>query len=135
MTSIFKRLLLGGTLAGIIGGTAIAQSPFPSDPQATNCSVDQATFNSWFGGQAPAKNAAATFANSVGFPTNNTKCDFYKWSAQMFLWLSSPSGQNYVFDSVNFFDVSPEDSSGKRMLLPNLPGTEGSTFAVRATKT
>lgn len=36
------------------------------------------------------------------FPANNTFCDFYKWSAQMFLWLSS---------SVNSIATQPADGT------------------------
>ncbi len=107
---------------------------FPDDPQKTKCSVDQSTFNSWFGGTAPTVNAKAQFADSVGFPKDNSKCDFYKWSSQMFLWLTSPVGQSYVFDSVNFFDVSPEDNNNQRTLIPNPPGSIGGAFSVRAAK-
>lgn len=107
---------------------------FPTDPQTTNCSVDQATLNSWFGGTPPVLNAQANAADSTGFPSNNTRCDFYKWSSQMFLWLASPSGQSYVFDTVGFFDVSATDSSGKRKLISNTADNVGSTFSVRSTK-
>ncbi len=112
---------------------SIAQTVIPSDPQTSGCSVDEATFNSWFGGAAPVINSPANAADSVGFPINNTKCDFYKWSSQMFLWLTSPDGQSFVFDSVGFFDVSPS-VNGKRTLISNAPGTQGGTYAIRSTK-
>lgn len=109
----------------------------PSDPQTTKCSLTSSEFRSWFG-LAPnseialSPNAVAKPANSVGFPLDNTRCDFYKWSSQMFLWLASPSGQDYVFDSLNFFDVSPK-IDGIRKLIPNTPNTPNN-FATRSSK-
>ncbi|UTW58147.1 hypothetical protein KFE96_15175 [Kordiimonas sp. SCSIO 12603] len=111
---------------------------FPQNVDKSQCSVDQQTFNGWFGGKQPTTpGAPANAADSVDFPIDNSICDFYKWSAQMFLWLTSPEGENYVFDSVEFFDVSPEMQQGGqtvRKLIPNTPGTEGGAYAVRSTK-
>lgn len=99
----------------------------PSDPQTTHCSISETAFNSWFVSHAATKNGMVNAANSIGFPpaTINTACDFYKWSSQMFLWLTSPttSGGGFVFDSNVFFDVSPE-SDHKRTLISNV-GLDG----------
>ena len=137
-----RKLLAGFCLltSGVVAQAATPQQQprFPTDVQSTNCSVDSATFNSWFGDSsttAPisSNGKAANAADSTGFPANNTKCDFYKWSAQMFLWLTSPAGQSYVFDTVGFFDVSATDSQGKRALINNTPNSANS-FSLRSIK-
>ena len=54
-------------------------------------------------------------------------CSFYKWSQQMFLWLTSPVPSRYgagshVFNSPVFYAVSPPDSNNQRTLIPHAPG-------------
>jgi hypothetical protein len=71
-------------------------------------------------------NGAVDPANSVTFP-NIPNCSFYKWSEQMFLWLTSPAPSKYgsgslVFTSPVFYDVSPPDANGNRTLIPNTQG-------------
>lgn len=122
--------------------TASAQSQpvppdaMPSNPQSS-CTVSSTTFNGWFQSGTVAVNGVVNPANSVGFPTNNTNCDFYQWSMQMFLWLTSPApatygGGSHVFDSSIFFDVSPADAKGRRFFRPHLPGRF--IFSLRAAK-
>ena len=112
---------------------ASAQSHLPPDPDQT-CTVTQATINGWFVGGKVVKNGPVNPANSVNFPVINTTCDFYKWSSQMFLWLTSTStaysATTPVFDSPVFFDVSPP-VNGKRTLIPN---TEFNIFHLRSAK-
>jgi hypothetical protein len=143
MKNIALRLLAFNTLITslILVQIPIAQaSPFPTDPQKTQCAVDKNTFNSWFGldAKAPLKDAPANAANSVFFPSDNTKCDFYKWSSQMFLWLSSPSGESYIFDSATFFVVSAVKPKGYRSLISNDPtkisNDPTNSFSIRSTK-
>lgn len=131
-------LVLGALASqGVVAGTAL-----PSDPQSSECSIDRQAFDQWFEGGVAVPNGAVKFADGVIFPPlENTACDFYKWSEQMFLWLTSHStayagGPGYVFDSPLFFDVSPE-SGGVRTLLSNAavngrPPTN--RFGVRAMK-
>lgn len=90
-----------------------------------SCTVDKATFNSWFASGNATENGFVTPANSVTFPHQNN-CDFYKWSEQMFLWVTSPSSGAYgqkgiVLESPVFYTVSPEDAANKRYLLPHTP--------------
>jgi hypothetical protein len=73
-------------------------------------------------------------ADSVHFPHETinpagpTNCDFYAWSAQMFLWLTSPAPSSYgegshVFNSPVFYDVSPANATtGRRTLIRISPG-------------
>jgi len=53
-------------------------------------------------------------------------CAFYDWAAQAFLWVTSPSsskaGGGRVFDSPEFYDVSPPDGHGRRTLIPHVAG-------------
>jgi hypothetical protein len=106
---------------------ANAQS-IPTDPQPT-CTVTPAAFNAFFQSGTPALNGIVKPADSVGF-NNSPNCSFYRWSWQMFLWLTSPAPSTYgggggrVFDSPVFFDVSPPDPSqgGQRTFIPHFPG-------------
>lgn len=102
-------------------GAIQAQNSLPTDAQQT-CAVSKAEFNSWFADKTASKNGAVTSANSEYFPKQNTRCDFYKWSQRMFLWLASPENNtnsgSYTFDAEGFFDVSSETAKG-RTLIPN----------------
>jgi len=136
-------LAAGVAIAGIalvppLAGPASAQMAIPSDVQET-CVVEPATFNGWFEGGQPTPNGAVNPPSSVTFTSDNSAndgpdvCNFYQWGAQMFLWLTSPAGDDqWVFDSPAFFDVSPS-INGKRTLIPNTGGV-GNTFALRAAK-
>lgn len=87
---------------------------------ATTCT---ANISPWFGGQVTA-NGWVEPANSLDpiFADfdKNTRCDFYKWGAQMFLWLTSGSDNKQVFnDAPGFYNVSVEDKNEKRVFLTN----------------
>ena len=45
--------------------------------------------NNWFANGKVSLNGQVMAANSVDF-NNGTNIDFYKWSEQMFLWITSP---------------------------------------------
>ncbi|MBL1278590.1 MAG: hypothetical protein COB30_021150 [Ectothiorhodospiraceae bacterium] len=84
-------------------------------------------------------NGAVNPANSAQFSDAN-KCDFYKWASQMFLWLTSPGAEGYVFNSLGFFDISPS-VNGQRFFItnpgPTAPGkmaSNNNTYAVHSTK-
>ncbi|GHA04424.1 hypothetical protein GCM10008090_12240 [Arenicella chitinivorans] len=105
-------------------GNAVAQSNFvkaarlPSDVQPS-CTAD---ISPWFAGDEVTPNGWVKPANSLApiFADfkNNTRCDFYKWGAQMFLWLTSGEGVHHVFNtSPGFYNISVEED-GKREFLP-----------------
>jgi hypothetical protein len=103
-----------------------AQS-LPSDPMLT-CTVTPALFASWFDAGSVSLNGSVKPANSVTFPGNvANNCNFYRWSEQMFLWLTSPTPRTYggggghIFDSPVFFDVSPA-VGGVRTFIPHSAG-------------
>jgi hypothetical protein len=130
---------------GLAGGTAAAQnaptapasnSGSKTAPQAgsnTSCTISPAGLNTWFTSKTASKNGAVTFANSVDFPLQNTVCDFYKWSHQMFLWMTSPAGRDLVLDSPTFYDVS-FDAQGNAIYVPNKAGVGNNKFALRGAK-
>jgi hypothetical protein len=104
--------------------TARAQT-IPNDAQG-GCPVPPATFATWFETGVPAQNGVVKPADSVNFP-GNPNCDFYFWSKQMFLWLTSPAPTRYgggtrIFNSPTFFDVSPPDANGVRTFSQHEPG-------------
>ncbi|MCV9931360.1 hypothetical protein OIU80_03620 [Flavobacterium sp. LS1R47] len=90
-----------------------------------SCTVSESEFNSWFKTGKVSENGLVMPANSVTFPHNNN-CDFYKWSEQMFLWITSPasgtySGKGTVLESAVFYNVSPPDAKGKRTMTQHNP--------------
>jgi hypothetical protein len=105
--------------------SANAGTPLPANVQSS-CFFTPAQFNAIFESGSVAPNGGVLPADSFAFAPNSL-CSFYKWSAQMFLWLTSPVPSRYgsgshVFDSPVFYSLSPLDSSGHRTLIPHMPG-------------
>ncbi len=107
----------------------------PQDVKVS-CVLPDSTFNSWFGGTIT-ENGMVQPANSVAFP-NGGNCDFYNWSEQMFLWITSPvhggpyGGSKTVMESEVFFTVEADsiaDDNQGRLLIPHTPGTTIRAFA------
>jgi hypothetical protein len=99
-----------------------------------SCTVSPSQFAGWFASDTVTLNGVVNPAASDAF-SNNPNCDFYKWSEQMFLWVTSPAPAIYgagshVFDSDVFFDVTPE-VNGTRTLVQHTPGLL-KAFALRA---
>lgn len=116
-----------------LGGAAQAQ-PTQLRYVPSSCSVSMAEFNTWFVSGQMSKDGVVTFANSVGFPTNNTVCDFYKWAHQMFLWIVSPVSGGLVLESPVFYDVI-FNAQGQGAFMPNtLNQVRNHSFALRGTK-
>src|SRR5262249_36629621 len=90
-------LLLAGVVIWI---SATPAQTIPPDPQAT-APVPAATFASWFQSGTPTLNGVVKPADSVAFPNNPglRNVDFYQWSWQMFLCLTSPAPQKYCLRS------------------------------------
>jgi hypothetical protein len=74
--------------------------------------------DSWFVDTNVTLNGEVLSANSVDFK-NGTNIDFYEWSEQMFLWITSPKDSTIVLETPEFYTVSPPDSLGKRNLIPH----------------
>ena len=111
----------------VSAGTPVAnaQTVLPNDAKAT-CPVPGPEFNSWFTTGAATANGEVNPADSVNFP-DVPNCSFYKWSEQMFLWLTSPAPSRYggggrIFESPTFFDVSGPDQNGVRTYVRHEPG-------------
>lgn len=50
------------------------------------------------------------------------RCDFYKWGAQMFLWLTSEDGSLHVFNtSPKFYNLSVKSKGERQFLIENGP--------------
>lgn len=108
------------------GGSPTALRALPTDVM-DSCSITADSFNTWFASGHVTENGVVNPANSVTFAHANN-CDFYQWSEQMFLWITSPASGAYgqgglVLQSPVFFGVSPEDSAGHRYLIPPAPNT------------
>jgi hypothetical protein len=125
--------LVGGAVTLVTGlslATPISRfQSIPPNAQAT-ATVSAATFATWFETGAPSLNGVVKPANSITFPDNPSlaNVDFYQWSYQMFLWLTSPTPPKYgggggrIFNSSAFYDVTPPDSTGKRTFIPHVNG-------------
>ena len=129
---ISGAMLLGVSLLWSCNPTkpVVDANRLPQDVKIS-CTVTDSTFNSWFVGGKASENGQVMPANSVTFPHGNN-CDFYKWSEQMFLWITSPttsgaySPGNSVLESPVFYTVQPDtdnNSSQARILMPHKPGT------------
>ncbi|MDB5584973.1 MAG: hypothetical protein JWR80_10149, partial [Bradyrhizobium sp.] len=95
-----------------------AQTVLPSDVNAQACKVGAAEFSGWFKERPGEKDAPVRPANSENFQPDSF-CTFYKWSEQMFLWLTSPlAPQRYTFNARDFFAVDAPGSGGDRKLIP-----------------
>jgi hypothetical protein len=121
-------------------GYALTQQTLPSDAGTTCATSLTATeFNSWFDTGAVSLNGAVKPANSVLFP-DLPNCTFYKWSEQMFLWLTSPAPPRYgggglIMNSSAFYDVTPPDfPGGPRHFVPHSSDFLR-TFTLRASQT
>lgn len=76
---------------------------FPSSPPAADtCEVD---ISQWFRTLPIRADAPVLPADSLHF-SDDTNNDFYRWSWQMFLWLTTPTGKDggLVLNSAPFFD-------------------------------
>ncbi|BAV06614.1 hypothetical protein SAMN05421788_107275 [Filimonas lacunae] len=97
-----------------------SSTPLPSDVFAY-CTVSPNEFDGWFESGKASVGGKVKHANSVTFPSSNN-CDFYKWSEQMFLWLTSPAGNGkLVMETPLFYDVSSEENK-ERHFIPHVPG-------------
>jgi hypothetical protein len=109
-----------------LAGTADAQV-LPPNPDPT-CVVPASEFNGWFESGHPALNGPVNPADSTALNTSNN-CNFYKWSEQMFLWLTSPASGIYqggrVFDTQVFYQVNGNTLVAQNTFIPR-------TFALRA---
>ena len=136
-----RRLMAATAMMMGVSGAAHASNMLPPDA-ANACPISKTTIAGWFASGAITANGVVSPADSTAFPTNNTNCDFYAWSAQMFLWLTSPVqlatenntlASTFVFDGAGFYDVSPANAAGQRIFLPNTSALDN--FAIRINKT
>lgn len=121
-----SRVLLLGLVGVVTINCKVENGKLPKDV-LPSCEVTDAEFASWFKEGKVTENGIVTPANSVDFVHNNN-CDFYKWSERMFLWMTSKEGDKTVFESPEFFTVSPK-VDGHRNLIPHQKGQLLNAFA------
>jgi hypothetical protein len=114
----------GAATAQIVMNTTPMNSKLPTDV-LQSCTVSSSDFNSWFASDTVSENGAVNAANSVTASHINN-CDFYKWSEQMFLWITSPNtsgsySNGTVMESDSFYTVSTS-VDGVRTLIPHEKG-------------
>ncbi|WP_299256805.1 hypothetical protein [uncultured Aquimarina sp.] len=112
----------------LIAAITPINSKLPADV-LKSCVVTPTDFSSWFKSKSVSKNGIVTPANSVTF-THQNNCDFYKWSEQMFLWMTSPKQEGdyksgTVIETPAFYTVSPinvVNNVKERTLIPHVSG-------------
>jgi hypothetical protein len=124
---MLRKLSLAAITTLVLGGAAQAQYP-----AGATCNISPTQFQSWFANHQIQNGGLVTFANSLGFPQQNTACDFYKWAHQMFLWITSPVGGGILLDSPVFYDVIFTSSGG--VYIPNTVGKQTRQLALRGAK-
>lgn len=127
---MIRKLVLASAAMTLVVSIAYAltQQAVPTDAGGTCLnSLTPAEFNTWFDAGAVSLNGAVKPANSVLFP-DVPNCSFYKWSEQMFLWLTSPAPPRYgsrgglIMNTPAFYDVTPPDAMGQRQFVPHTSG-------------
>ncbi|SHM27806.1 hypothetical protein [Roseibium suaedae] len=98
------RAAIAATAAAVALFLAGQEAEAQYNPVAS-CSLSPAEFQSWFQDGVIATNGQVKFADSVAFPKDNSICDFYKWAHQMFLWITSPKGNQIILNSPAFYNV------------------------------
>lgn len=117
-----KSAVLASVLLFCVSQLANAQV-IPNDAKPT-CTIPEADFKKFFKNGSVELDGMAVPADSVAFREALDICVFYRQSAQMFLWVTSPTqGGKRVFDGEEFFDVSPPDrqANGARHFIPHTP--------------
>jgi hypothetical protein len=107
-----------GAIVLLLGVTGFSSLPAhnPAQP-APLCAVSPSEFKSW---KSPASKTLSFVApNSASF-TPHGNCSFYKWSSQMFLWLTSrnTSGNLEMF-SPTFYNAIESTTTGGFQLVRN----------------
>ncbi|MDJ0626965.1 MAG: hypothetical protein QNJ44_01795 [Rhodobacter sp.] len=128
LTACLSALLVNVSLP------VLAQNAIPADAKPT-CAVTAQEFRGWRAG-GDASNPVFSPPNSFQGPFDSD-CAFYKWGAQMFLWLTSSADGAYVFDSPGFFDVVHTGAGSEKIatveVFPNVPDVPN-IFALRSVK-
>jgi hypothetical protein len=119
--------------AVVSGDSVKSQVPAGAAPL---CAVTTAEFNSW---KATGKTGGFVPPDSATFDPSSD-CKFYKWSSQMFLWLTTrgPSGELEMFSPTFDSAVEDEDTNAFQ-LVRNTPGLDAAgktraNFRVRVNK-
>lgn len=137
-----RRAASAGVVCLLLAACSPPGSKVPADVQpVAACAVSAPTFATWFKSGSVSLDGEVTPADSVHF-TNNPNCDFYVWSARMFLWLASPTPVSYgggggrIFNSAAFYDVSPAAQDGGLPVRTFVPHQSGLTLhlALRASQ-
>lgn len=120
-----KIVAVSLALAAIGATVSVKGQVLPPDAQQT-CTVTQSEFGNWFTSHTATLNGVVDPANSITFSNALDNCVFYKWSHQMFMWLTSPApsiygGGDRIFNSPVFFDVTPS-VGGHRQFVKHTVG-------------
>ncbi|WP_146171776.1 hypothetical protein [Flavobacterium magnum] len=124
-TSIAALIALGLVWSCKSGNSADTDADYLPQDVLQSCTLTPEQFATWFDKGKVSENGFVNAANSLtfGFKSN---CDFYKWSEQMFLWMTSPADDfgigKRVIESPVFYTVSPEDSLGHRTFIQHRKG-------------
>ena len=135
MNYLKNTMLLFAALSMLTNAKAFAVIEIPSNAEPT-CEVPKDILGGWFHDGELSKGGVVKPADAleeIFHPSqDNTLCDFYKWGAQMFLWLASPQGNSFVFDGPDFYDVKRSEQG--LILQANTLTALNNSFNTRALK-
>lgn len=114
-------LIICFALLSVQYGCHYSRQELPLDARGSCNLVDSSQFNSWFEARKASLDGSIKPPDGLSFQ-GGSDCNFYKWSEQMFLWLTSPAPPRYgenniVMNTSAFFDISEQDSSGSRVFI------------------
>jgi hypothetical protein len=105
--SIFIKPFFMALIGGLVVSCVVENGKLPQNVKPL-CDLSDKDFATWFKSGEITENGEVTPANSVDFK-HDSNSDFYKWSEQMFLWMTSKDDSNKaVFESSDFYTVSPK---------------------------
>jgi hypothetical protein len=123
-------------IALVLSAAAVFGQTLPTNAKPTCTGI----IAPWFQGGAVTLNGFVNPPNSLQLNTSNN-CNFYLWSEQMYLWMTSPAPPTYggsgrVFQSPVFYGVtSCPSNNGDLCFVPQFgPNTTASTKATAAMK-
>jgi len=121
-----RPIILAAALAGLVSSPAVAQTSVPTDA-FPSCTLSDQEWQSWQAATA----GVIEPADSTTFD-DATDCNFYKWGAQMFLWITSNANGTLVYNGPDFYDVTFSGDYGT--FVPQGPTHSANSSTVRTEK-
>jgi hypothetical protein len=120
LSALASALLFTSSASHGASKTQSATAPAPT------CTVSGSEFKSW---ESSSSGGSPSFVppNSAGFTVTQGDCSFYKWSAQMFLWLTSKSSSGTLtMFSPTFYNAVENPNTGDFTFVQNTESNDKS---------